>query len=44
MTALGIVGCRVFEDEITHVLANGPDIEDLHNRKRRKKQPSTQIS
>lgn len=30
MTALGIVGCRVFEDEITHVLANGPDIDRIY--------------
>jgi hypothetical protein len=29
MTALGIVGCRIFEDEITHVLANDPDIDRI---------------
>jgi hypothetical protein len=27
MTVLGIVGCRVFEDEIAHVLASDPDID-----------------
>lgn len=29
MTALGIVGCRIFEDEIVHVLANDPAIERI---------------
>jgi hypothetical protein len=30
MTALGIVGCRIFEDEITHVLAKDPDIDRIY--------------
>jgi len=30
MTVLGIVGCRMFEDEITHVLAKDPDIDRIY--------------
>jgi hypothetical protein len=30
MTVLGIVGCRIFEDEIVHVLANDPDIDRIY--------------
>ncbi|MDR7666312.1 DUF1638 domain-containing protein [Methanosarcina sp. Z-7115] len=30
MTILGIVGCRIFEDEIVHVLANDPDINRVY--------------
>ncbi len=30
MTVLGIVGCRIFEDEITNVLANDPDIDRIY--------------
>jgi hypothetical protein len=30
MTILGIVGCRIFEDEIAHVLANDPDIDRVY--------------
>lgn len=30
MTVLGIVGCRIFEDEIVHVLANDPDIDSVY--------------
>lgn len=30
MTVLGIVGCRIFEDEITHVLANDPEIDRIY--------------
>lgn len=29
MTTLGIVGCRIFEDEIVHVLVNDPAIERI---------------
>ncbi|WP_243685165.1 DUF1638 domain-containing protein [Methanosarcina barkeri] len=30
MTVLGIVGCRIFEDEITHVLANDSYIDRIY--------------
>lgn len=30
MTVLGIVGCRIFEDEIVHVLANDPDMDRVY--------------
>lgn len=30
MTVLGIIGCRIFEDEITHVLANDPYIDRIY--------------
>ena len=30
MTVLGIVGCRIFKDEITHVLANDPGIDRVY--------------
>ncbi|AKB24368.1 hypothetical protein MSMTP_0899 [Methanosarcina sp. MTP4] len=30
MTVLGIVGCRIFEDEIVHVLVNDPEIERVY--------------
>jgi hypothetical protein len=30
MTVLGIIGCRIFEDEIVHVLANDPDIDKVY--------------
>lgn len=30
MTVLGIVGCRIFEDEIVHVLAKDPDIDRIY--------------
>lgn len=30
MTVLGIVGCRIFEDEITHVITNDPDIDRVY--------------
>lgn len=29
MAVLGIVGCRIFEDEIVHVLASDPDIDSV---------------
>lgn len=30
MTILGIVGCRMFEDEITHVISKDPDIDRVY--------------
>ena len=30
MTVLGIVGCRIFEDEIVHVLVNDPGIDRVY--------------
>lgn len=30
MAVLGIIGCRIFEDEITHVLANDADIDRIY--------------
>jgi hypothetical protein len=30
MTVLGIVGCRIFEDEIVHVLSNDPEIDQIY--------------
>ena len=30
MTVLGIVGCRIFEDEIVHVLVNDPEIDRVY--------------
>ncbi|MDI9394257.1 MAG: DUF1638 domain-containing protein [Euryarchaeota archaeon] len=30
MTVMGIIGCRVFEDEIVHVLSNDPEVERIY--------------
>lgn len=30
MTVMGIIGCRIFEDEIVHVLANDPEAEKIY--------------
>jgi hypothetical protein len=30
MTTMGIIGCRVFEDEIVHVLSNDPEVERIY--------------
>lgn len=30
MTLMGIIGCRVFEDEIVHVLSNDPEVEKIY--------------
>jgi len=30
MTVMGIIGCRVFEDEIVHVLSNDPEVEKIY--------------
>jgi hypothetical protein len=30
MTVLGIVGCRIFEDEIVHMLANDPELNRVY--------------
>ncbi|MFA7037660.1 MAG: hypothetical protein WC183_15255, partial [Methanosarcina sp.] len=30
MTAMGIIGCRVFEDEIVHVLSGDPEVERVY--------------
>lgn len=30
MTVMGIIGCRVFEDEIVHVLSNDPEVKSIY--------------
>ncbi len=30
MTVMGIIGCRVFEDEIVHVLSNDPELKRIY--------------
>lgn len=30
MTVMGIIGCRVFEDEIVHVLSNDPEVRRIY--------------
>ena len=30
MTVMGIIGCRVFEDEIVHVLSGDPEVERVY--------------
>jgi hypothetical protein len=30
MTVMGIIGCRIFEDEIVHVLSNDPEVDRLY--------------
>ncbi|AAM07032.1 TPA: DUF1638 domain-containing protein [Methanosarcina acetivorans] len=30
MTVMGIIGCRIFEDEIVHVLTNDPEAEKIY--------------
>jgi hypothetical protein len=30
MTVMGIIGCRVFEDEIVHVLSNDPEVKRIY--------------